>query len=330
MSATVMITGAGGFIGRHCVHVARMRKHRVIAVVRSQASICTDWVDDPLIDVVVADLASDDHSHLKKAVMRADAVIHAAASLKGGDTRQACDTVIATRKLISTMNNMPREQRKLILVSSIAVYDVAAMQEGSVLDESTPIENNPDQRDAYCRNKLLQEAFAIEAAKTDKLDLFVMRPGAVFGQTRLWNSHLGHPLGPILLSFGKAGQVPVSYVEHCAKALVLAAEMPLSGIDVINITDDDLPDRATYIRALRRSGWPKIVVPVSWRIVAGLAAMCNHIPNMPGLLRSAVLKSRMMPLRYDNTKLKKKLGWQGDLSFDAAMQHAINFQGKAG
>jgi len=325
-----MITGAGGFIGHHCVYVARMRKHRVIAVVRSQASVCTDWVDDPLIDVVVADLASDDHSPLKTAVMRADAVIHTAASLKGDDTQQAYDTVLATRKLIRTMNSMPREQRKMVLASSITVYDVAAMQEGSVLDEDAPIEKYPDQRDAYCRSKLIQEAVAMEAAKTDKLDLFVMRLGVVFGQTRLWNGHLGHPLGPVLLRFGSVGRVPVSYVEHCAKALVLAAEMPLSGIDVINVTDDDLPDRATYIGALRKSGWPKVVVPVSWRIVAGLAAMCNHIPNMPGLLRSAVLKSRMMPLRYDNTKLKKRLGWQGDLSFDAAMQHAMNFKGKVG
>ena len=325
-----MITGAAGFIGRHCVNVARMRKHRVIAAVRSQASICTSWVNDPLIDVVVMDLASEDHSYLEKAVMRADAVIHAAASLTGNDTRQAHDTVLATRKLISAMSNMPREQRKLILVSSIAVYDVAGMQAGSLLNESAPIENNPDQRDAYCRSKLLQEAVAMEAAKTDKLDLFVMRPGAVFGQNRLWNGHLGYPLGPILLRFGKVGQVPVSYVEHCAKALVLAAEVPLSGIDVLNVVDDDLPDRATYIRAMRRSGWPKVVIPVSWRIVAVFAAMCGHIPNMPGLLRSAVLKSRMMPLRYDNTKLKKRLGWQGDLSFDAAMQRVINFQGKAG
>ncbi len=325
-----MITGAGGFIGRHCVNVARKRKHHVIAVVRSQASICTDWINDPLIDVVVTDLASDDHSHLGKASARADAVVHAAASLAGDDTRQAHDTVMATRKLISAMNNIPREKRKLILVSSIAVYDVTAMEEGSVLNESAPIENDPDQRDAYCRSKLLQEAVAMEAAKTGKLDLFVMRPGAVFGRTRLWNGHLGHLLGPVLLRFGTVGQVPVSYVEHCAKALVLAAEMPLSGIDVINVIDDNLPDRATYIRALRRSGWPKAVIPISWHIVAGFAAMCNHIPNMPGLLRSAVLKSRMMPLRYDNTKLKKRLGWQGDLSFDAAMQHAINFQRKAG
>ncbi len=43
------------------------------------------------------------------------------------------------------------------------------------------------------------------------------------------------------------------------------------------------------------------------------------IPNLPGLLRPAILKSRMMPLRYSNAKLKQRLGWLSELSFEQAV-----------
>ncbi len=323
MNKTIMITGAAGFIGRHCVNLARKRGHKVIAVMRSQAAISSNWRNDPMVEVVVADLAGRPNSKLVKAVVKAQAIIHAAASLAGNEAQQARDAVLATHGLLRAMDAMPRQERKLILVSSMTVYNAASLQEDSVLDEDTQIEKAPNLRDAYCRNKLMQETITLQAAQSGKLDLFIMRPGAVFGVGRLWNGHLGHALGPILLRLGSKGQVPVSYVTHCAKALVLAAESPVSGVEVINVVDDNLPNRRAYIHALRHTGWPRIIIPVPWRFLAGLGVLCARIPNLPGLLRPAILKSRIMPLRYSNAKLKQRLDWQADMSFDEAIQQSI-------
>lgn len=329
MGKIIMITGAAGFIGRHCVKCARERGHTVIAVVRSHAGVLANWQSDPMIEVIVSDLAKDTNVQLTDAVKKAEAIIHAAASLAGDDAQQARDTVLATKTLLHAMEAMPRQKRKLILVSSITVYDAASLQENAVLDESSPIETNPDKRDTYCRNKLLQETATLQAARSNKLDLFVMRPGAVFGPSRLWNAHLGHALGPILLRMGSKGQIPVSHVTHCAKALVLAAETSVSGVEIINVVDDDLPNRKAYIQMLKQTGWPRIVIPVSWQLLAGIGRLCAAIPNLPGLLRPAILKSRMMPLRYSNAKLKQRLGWQPDLSFDQAMQQSIAINGES-
>ena len=323
-----MITGAAGFIGRHCVKCARERGHPVIAVVRSEVGVLANWQSDPMIEVIVSDLAKDANPQLADAFAKAETIIHAAASLAGDDAQQAHDTVLATKSVLCAMEAMPRQKRKLILVSSIAVYDAASLQENAVLDESTPIETNPGKRDAYCRNKLLQETAALQAARSNKLDLFIMRPGAVFGPGRLWNAHLGHALGPILLRMGSKGQVPVSHVNHCAKALVLAAETRLSGVEVINVLDDDLPDRKTYIQALRTTGWPRIVILMPWRLLVVLGNICARIPNLPGLLRPVIIKSRMMPLHYSNAKLKKLLGWQADMPFEKAMKRAILAENK--
>jgi len=74
---------------------------------------------------------------------------------------------------------------------------------------------------------------------------------------------------------------------------------------------------------MRHTGWPRIIIPAPWRFLAGLGVLCARIPNLPGLLRPAILKSRIMPLRYSNAKLKQRLDWQADMSFDEAIQQSI-------
>lgn len=326
----VLITGAGGFIGRHCVKLARKRGHKVIALVRTKRSVCNDWSDDPLIKVVVADLGSQaDQGEVLNAASQADAVIHAAASLAGSGAQQARDTVAATQNLIDAIMKAPRSQRKLVLVSSIAVYDVSS---GWVMDEQTPLISPADSGGGYCANKQAQETIAMQAVSKGELDVWVMRPGAVFGPDRLWNGHLGRMFGRVLLRFGMQGQVPVSYVGNCALALVLAAETPMSGAEIINVYDDDLPDRTRYIHALREAGMLQFVLPISWRILLCLGALLGHIPyinqRLPSLLHPIRLRARMMPLEYSNKKLKERLGWREEISFDDAIQITIAVQNK--
>ncbi len=330
VSKCILITGAAGFIGRHCVKVARKRGHKVIALVRSKPSICNGWAEDPLIKVVVTDLGSQaDQGTVLSAVSQADVVIHAAAALTGGIEQQTRDTGAATQNLIDTIMEIPRSQRKLVLVSSIAVYDVSS---GKVMDEQTPQVSPTNNGGLYSANKLGQETIAMREVSKGELDMWVMRPGAVFGADRLWSGHLGHRFGPVLVRFGMQGQVPVSYVDNCALALVLAAETPISGVEIINVYDDDLPDRTRYINALREAGMVRYVLPVSWRILLGIGTVLGLIPfikkRLPGLLHPIRLRARMMPLEYSNEKLKERLDWQAEISFDDAIQTSIALQNK--
>ena len=330
MNTCILITGAGGFIGRHCVKVARKRGHKVIALVRSKASICDGWSGDPLINAIVVDLGLQaDQDAVLKAVSQADVVIHAAAALTGGVEKQVRDTVVATQNLISAIVEVPRSQRKLVLVSSIAVYDVSSSK---IMDEQTSQISATNNCGSYGTNKLEQEAIAMRAVSRGELDMWVMRPGAVFGPDRLWNGHLGQRFGTVLVRFGMQGQVPVSYIDNCALALVLAAEAPISGVEIINVYDDDLPDRTSYINALREAGMVRYVFPVSWRILLGLGAVLGLIPyikkRLPGLLHPVRLRARMMPLEYNNKKLKERLGWQAEIFFDDAIQASIVLQNK--
>lgn len=300
----IMITGAAGFIGRHCVTAALARGHSVVAVVR-QETVFEDGVE-----VIVADL--NDVQELPVV----DAVIHAAASLAGDAAEMGRDTVAATKGLIEAL----RGRVRFVLVSSIAVYDTLSVAAGDVLDETTPIESKPQNRDGYCRAKLAQEAVVLASGQ----DGLLIRVGAVYGKGRLWNGHLGQAIGPVLLRIGARGEVPICYVENCAEALVMAAETPMNGIGYLNLVDDDLPDRAAYVRALQAGGWPRIVLPISWRILQGVAGMIGWVPGLPGLLRTAILHARMKPLCYTNARLKQRFGWRSKVSFEEAMLRSFS------
>jgi len=311
---TLLITGAAGHVGRATVAMARARGHQVRALVRRTASAPQDWQRDPGITVLALDLAQPDKA-LVAGLEGVDVVIHAAAGMRGADAVHDRDTVLATRRLIMAMpQGLP-----LVLVSSLAVY-AGDLPADSLIDETTPLEPTPGLRDAYCRAKLAQE----EVARMVRGPLRIMRPGAVWGPGHLWNAHLGVPLGPVLIRLGGKGPIPLCHVDHCALALILGAERQ-DGPDVVNVIDDDLPERARYVAALRRGGWPRLVLPVSWRLPDLIAARSTdpHTSSrLPGLLRRPALRARMMPLRYDNAALHR-LGWAPLQGFDAGMQAAL-------
>ncbi|MCP5088029.1 MAG: NAD(P)-dependent oxidoreductase [Rhodobacteraceae bacterium] len=325
---TVLITGAAGFIGSRCVEYARARGHRVVAVVRSLSAACHPWQDNPFIEIVAADLATPGGSAiLAEALDGVDVVIHAAASIAGDDAKHARDTLVATSAVVDAIAARQAAGKRLVLVSSIVVYDTTSLRAGALLDEATALESHPDRRDAYCRNKLAQEAIATQAAQSGELDLCIIRPGAVFGPKRIWNSHLGPAFGPILLRIGGRGQIPLTYVDHCVSALVKAAERQFSGVTAYNVVDNDLPDRSAFLRALPTKGQPKLAIPVSWQILNICARTLNLLPGLrrrlPGLLRPAVVRARLMPLYYSNARARAALGWQPELPFVAAMQQAL-------
>lgn len=307
----ILITGAGGFIGRHVVDAARAGGHEVLALLRDPAGAPESWASDPGITTAGLDLtAPEAQDRLADLLVGTDAIIHAAAIMGGDAADQVGDTVGATDTVLgalTTCNPPPR----MVLVSSLSVYDGQALAAGAVLTEASPLEASPMARDAYCRAKLAQEAHACAAARAQGFELWILRPGAVFGPGRLWNGHLGHPCGPVLIQMEIAGEVPVSFVEHTAQALVLAATTPAEGIEVVNVVDDDLPDRATYTAALRRGGWPRFVLPLSWRLLTMAGGLVHRIPGLgrklPGLLSPATLHARMKPLQYDNARLHARL-----------------------
>lgn len=312
---TLAITGAGGYLGRLTVAAARARGHPVLALVRRAESAPAAWQSDNGINVLVLDLA-EPGADLAEMLRPADAIIHIAASLTGDDKTHARDTIAATERLYqAAAPDMP-----VVLAGSMAVY----IGRAGLVDEDTPLEPRPGERDAYLRAKLGQEALALEHV-AQGISTRILRLGAIFGPGRLWNAHIGVTIGPLLLRLAGAGQLPLLYAPHAAQALVRAAELPIASasVEAFNVVDDDLPDARGFLSALGAAHRPAITLPLPWRLLKPFAqtARALRLPS-PGVLRPATLLARMAPRRYSNRLAKQALGWSPATSFAVAMRES--------
>ncbi|MBM1220402.1 NAD-dependent epimerase/dehydratase family protein [Ponticoccus sp. SC2-23] len=290
----ILVTGAGGFLGRAIVDAIVARGHQVTAVARRDLPV---WNSD-LVENVAADLGT---AQLDPILRGVDVVVHCAARMDGDDAAQNRDTILPTRRIVDAARAMATPP-VFVLVSSLSVYGYCDLDPWSEVTEATEIEARPKRRDAYTRAKLAQE----EAVESSGLRAWILRVGAVYGPERLWNGHLGVAKGPVLLRTANEGQIPLIHVTSAARAIALAADHdPEPPRHILNLVDSNLPDRPAYLEAITGEGWPKITVPVPWQMLDRL----GRVIGGPGLLRPEILRARMMPLRYANARARSVLGW---------------------
>ncbi|CUH79408.1 NAD-dependent epimerase/dehydratase family protein [Tropicibacter naphthalenivorans] len=314
---TVAITGANGFVGAACVAEARAQGLAVLAVYRRTP--LPEWADDPGVTPMQLDLgAPGAAAQLMQTLPEHSALIHAAAHL--GDDPKALrrDTVDATRQLIAA-----RGQRdiRLVLVSSISVYDTDRVQPHETIRESSPLLPVTDlgaARDPYAGAKRAQEHLLHDA---DTEDAWILRPGAIWGPTRSWHALQGFWASKLFVTIGSDGELPLTHVDHMARAAVAAARTPTAGVSVVNVLDDDRPTRARFLRAHRRCyGWPRLNVTVPYGAWLALARLLRPVAGkLPGLFREPVLRARMMPLRWSNDRQRGAFGLEDIDTFEGMM-----------
>ncbi len=314
----VLVTGAGGFLGREVVAAALADGLAVRAQVRRAAG-SADGVDE-----VVADLRADDLAPLVDGI---DAVVHLAAA-KGGDFHtQYASTVRGTDRLLDAAlaAGVPR----FVLCSSFAVYDYELPAVGAVVDESTPLDVRGIGRDAYAQTKVLQEQVVRERLAGSSTELVVMRPGVVHGDDPTWTYRVGEAFGRLWIALGSTAQVPLVHVADCARAMVLAATSPGMAAQTFDVLADDPPTQREYRRFLKRAARARpLVVPVPWRlaraaaVIASAAAERSTRPwRLPGFLVPSSLSVRAKPLRYDGSALRAA-GWVAQRRWDAVEDRA--------
>lgn len=330
----IYVTGATGFVGTEVVRAALARGHHVVAVVRPSSSAGARLSALPggeRLTTAAVDLRS--RAGLAESLSGADTVIHLAAAKAGDFATQFAGTVVATENLLDAMAEASVDQ--LVGVSTFSVYDYLNMRAGSMLDERSPIDHSPALRDEYARTKLLQEDLYRSFGRRDGTRVVILRPGMIYGRDNLWHALLGAELGPRFLRIGKKATLPLSYVENCAEAMVMAAERlradeAVDG-EVINIVDDDLPNQDDYAElvAARTETPPTVSVPwAAMRTAAGAVKLGNQVlmggrVRMPGIAVPDRLHARFKPLRYTNAKAKKLLGWSPRYGLAEAVERSV-------
>lgn len=313
----MLVTGAGGFLGRYVVAAAVNRGHQVRAMVRVVSqSVPREWAAHPRVEVMQGDLRA--RGSFDTLVDGVDVVIHLAAVKSGDLYDQFSGTVVATENLLDAMGRFGVE--RLVLTSSFSVYEYLARRGWSLLDEESPLARDPAERDEYCQTKIEQERLVRDYVGRHNCRCTILRPGVIYGRDNLWTARLGCPLSERLwIRIGSLARLPLTYVENCAAAIVLAGECdPVSGVRILNVVDDQLPTQRAYMNELRQrmNSRPR-VVPLPWTIIRGVARLVwlfNQVAfggtaKIPGLLVPARLHARCKPMMFTNEKLQRALGW---------------------
>jgi len=283
----ILITGAAGFVGRAAVHAARAEGAEVVTLTRSAP--LAQWDSDTGITSVQIDLGEPSAKQaLISALDGVQAVIHAAASFAGDAAAHERNTVGATQTLVDALTEAGAQAR-LVLVSSLSVYDVAALSDNDELYASIRMIENAEQRDAYAAAKLAQEA-RVRRYQGPKQ---ILRPGAIYGPHHLWSAQLGFAKAGRVITPGGHAAMPAISVDRTATGLVRAA-LGAHNPEPVNLIDPNPPTQTEWITAL---GMPALPVP------RGLVQIAGSL-----LGRGPAWAARFRPLRYDTKPAEALIG----------------------
>ena len=324
----LLITGASGFLGQYVVAEALRRGHKVRAVVRpSSNEKRIPWHNHPNVELIRIDLRRKDG--ITDAVRGVDAVLHLAAVKDGDFYSRFAGTVIATENLLDAM--IEANVLRLVDISSFSVYNYSS---GKTITEDTPLEDHPLERDEYAQVKLLQEELVREFEQNYGAPVTYIRPGMIYGRDCLWNTILGAKLiGNLWLKVGGHAQMPLTYIENCADAIISAAEREEAIGQTLNIVDDNLPTQKVYAQKLaqRLDSLPR-TIPVSLWFLNLLAwifwtynqQVLKGQARLPGIFIPRAINARFKPFRYSNARAKKVLNWSPRYSLDTALERSCS------
>ena len=286
------------------------------------------WADHPNLKIVQADLRS--RRGLTEAAAGMDAVLHLAAAKSGDLYAQYAGTVVATENLLAAMTEA--NVTRIVLVSSLSVYDYLKMRSFSTLTEDSPLERDAFERNEYAHTKLVQERLVREHATRYNWAFTILRPGVIYGKDNLFTARLGMQAGRIWIRTGAWAHLPLTYVENCAEAIVISAEKDSANGHTLNVIDDETPTQRRYVNLLRARLSPRpVVIPIAWTVMRSLAALAvgtnklllKNRAKIPGLLIPARLHAHCKPLRFTNQKIKDVLGWRPRFGLNEALDRSV-------
>jgi nucleoside-diphosphate-sugar epimerase len=183
------------------------------------------------------------------------------------------------------------------------------------VDEQTALESHPEWRDHYSYSKLRQERLFWEYQQRNGFELVVLRPGVIYGPGGgHFSNRVGLTVGDGLLHFGANNLLPLSYVENCAEAVVVAGTHQGAASQVYNVHDDDLPTCRQYMRGYKKNVRKVRSISVPYfgvKILSSMVTKYNRYSKgqLPSILTSYKVASQWGGNRFDNSKLHA-IGWK--------------------
>ena len=330
----VLVTGCSGFLGASVVErlLARGEKDLRLLVRTGSKRERLDAVlrryPDAKADVFVGSLASVEAAG--DALDGCEIVYHLAAALGGAPADMFLNTVVTTRNLMEAMVKKKNNGHtpKLVLVSSFGVYGVAEQPRGAMVDENTPLETHLERRDTYSQAKLRQEQLVWDYNRKHGIPVVVLRPGVIYGPAGgAFSTRVGLSLFGLFLHLGGKNILPLTYVDNCADAIVVAGQTKRAEGQVYNVVDDDLVTASEYLAAYQKNVKRLKAVRVPYPALLAISDLVTRYHayskgQLPAIFSPYKSKTTWGGNRFDNSKLKS-IGWQPIVSTADGMARAF-------
>jgi len=328
----VLVTGAGGFIGPRLV--ASLLRHglrNLRAFVRPSSNlaalkaIAADAGTHARIEIVEGNLLSREDS--LAAARGAAVIVHLAAGGGNSFPDAFMNSVVTTRNLLDASLEH-KCLRRFVNISSFAVYTNMGKPHGRLLDESSPVEQDAgSSRDAYCFAKVKQDEIVIEYGKKFAIPYVIVRPGSVYGPGKAAiTGRVGTGAFGIYLHLGGSNPIPLTYIDNCADAVVLAGLAKGVDGEVFNVLDDDLPSSRRLLRLYKKhvGHFRSIYVPhaISYLFCRLWEKYSNWSEGqLPPAFNRGRWHAEWKKTRYSNDKLKTRLGWTPKVPMAEGLAH---------
>jgi nucleoside-diphosphate-sugar epimerase len=313
----VLVTGSNGFLGAALVERLLAHGENDIRCLvrpgssRTRLEALQARYPEAGLELFVGTLNSPES--VAPALHGVDTVYHLAAGMRGSAADLFLSSVVTSKNLLEAIRR--HGAIKVVLVSSFGVYGVANLPRGSVVNEETPLEPHPERRDLYSYAKLRQEQLFREYAERDGFPLVVLRPGVIYGPSgSAISSRVGLKLFGVFLHLGGRNLLPLSYVDNCAEAIVLAGRNTGAIGKTYNVHDDDLPTCRQYLQRYRREVRRMRVVPLPYWVTQWLSRRVERYHarskgQLPAVFTPYKTAASWKGNRFDNGRLKG-LGWR--------------------
>jgi nucleoside-diphosphate-sugar epimerase len=328
---SILVTGSNGFIGAKVTETLLeygFRKLRCFVRPSSQLgrleAVLNRYSHARSIDIIRGDLLSKEDC--RQATEGVAVILHLAAGFEKSFAGAFMNSAIATRNLMDAFLEFGRPKR-FVNVSSFAVYSNAGLGRRAVLDETCALEDAPTERyDAYGFGKLKQEQLVREYGEKKDLPYVIVRPGAVFGPGKKeLSGRVGINTFGFFVHLGGSNRLPLTFVDNCAEAIVLAGLVPGVDGETFNIVDDNLPTSRQFFRLYSRRVKSSFYIDVPY--------FATHLGCLLWEKYSKWSKNQLPPVfnrrrcaaewkgnRYSNQKIKDRLGWKPRVSMGRATE----------
>jgi nucleoside-diphosphate-sugar epimerase len=331
----ILITGSNGFIGSKVVEsLLRSGFTNLRCLVRPSSSLARldailATAPNAAAEIVQGNLLSrEDCAKMAKDVA---VIFHLAAGIEKTFPGSFMNSVVTTRNLLDAALKFGNLQR-FVNISSFAIYSNWNIAGGGLLDETCELETRAVERaEAYTFAKLKQDQLVLEYAEKYGVPYVILRPGAVYGPgAHQLTARVGIDTFGVFFHLGGSNRIPLTYVDNCAEAIVLAGIRPGVNGEVFNVVDDELPTSRQFLRMYKKQGkrFKSVFIPY-WLFYCLCWAWEKYSKWSEGQLPPAFNRRRCAAYwkgnRYTNQKLKDRLDWRPLVAFSEASRRYFEY-----